>query len=869
MHSLRLSKHKFHRCCGIHFPKFKSSSLTICLPSRYDRNLVLHCRIVRRTYRCFPVVFFGGFFPQFGTQRQNTHPFTNRQSPKHCVFHRRFNHLTMGNDNPTKTHARTQVHSIWNPAFFISSILLFLTRPFLTRRHKNRQRLFSQGPSEPTTPQSTLSWGSKIKQLSSNEFLNMLSSVKKIGSAIPRNVVSRLGIGRSISSLSSPSGQDIHHLPDNRNNTAVNVLVQCMMSCRKLVVSRVNLLENVQHSRQHTVNECCSRFWIEFEDWSFKNTDSCSPCCRDLFRSAMRKFNDVDFMEDLKVHGSACDASCKPVESHGMPMWGDPLLECRDWNETLSALLVHTLIQSGGNHPIQVMCLPLCLFVALPEDKPAIPEEDKSDYKENVMSLVGPGVVQKIQKVPDSTRANCTLHFVSAKCFTGVTENHQKHIDEAELFHSHTPIAHVIRKSDHTHCNCIKANDDFNSPWIKVDKDSTLEVPVSPDRLRRHIGNETVSFVVCERSPTVCSTNTADEISPSDFNYLHIHPMTGKRTIMCPYRDNSKNPGGEVPIVGEQEDDSKETVSDVTNDREHEDDPQHPVSDVTNGGEQLDLMSAKSNKKKPGWSPRLTKNDPRFGCVHNSLDGYDTDSILCGERKDKDGSTHEFKLFQTNPDGTFKRNKTCDNCWMSNSKCTPTVKGGKVCEECRKKGFKECHFSKSFSRGSTPNKSAKPESFLSGPGSHTKNHLKSVFRLPRESPKTDFRVNDKKSSVPKSTRFQDIPQHKSAWCGSIDKPSTNAESKNDSDLESHYGKVGDEPDRKPSFQSRPKRAANRSTPVHRNPKRSRCHARSSMNFVVSPTIQVGPKNSIYGQPRNDVNDQSSSSEDDASSDGSY
>ena len=214
----------------------------------------------------------------------------------------------------------------------------------------------------------------------------------------------------------------------------------------------------------------------------------------------------------------------------------------------------------------------------------------------------------------------------------------------------------------------------------------------------------------------------------------------------------------------------------------------------------------------------------------------------------------------------------CDNCWMSNcNNCTLSGKDSKVCVECEKKGFKECHFSKSFSSGSTPKKSAKPKSFSSGFSSPAKNDLETVFRrLPGNSPKTDFHVNNKTSSVKKCTRFQDpLPQDKSVWCGSTDNPSTNAKSTKDPDLESHSGKVGDEAERMRSFQSRPKRAGNRSSPVYRNPKRRRCNGRSSMKFVVSPTIQVGPKNYIYGHPRNDQNDQSSSSEDDASSDGSH
>ena len=122
-------------------------------------------------------------------------------------------------------------------------------------------------------------------------------------------------------------------------------------------------------------------------------------------------------------------------------------------------------------------------------------------------------------------------------------------------------------------------------------------------------------------------------------------------------------------------------------------------------------------------------------------------------------------------------------------------------------------------------------------------------------------------SPQKSLRFQrSPPKCKTMWRGSTKNQSTNAKSKQDLDLESHLGKVQDEPERKRSPQSRRKRAANFPSLVHCNQKRSRCRGRSGMNFVASTAIQAGPKNFICGQPQNDKNNQSSSSKDDASSD---
>ena len=123
---------------------------------------------------------------------------------------------------------------------------------------------------------------------------------------VPGSVGHGNDIERTASSLTSEiqNKQDVYALPNYRNNTAVNVLVQCMMSCRKLDVSRINASEFVQFSRQDTVNEYCSRFWTEFENWSTTTNHpdhNSAPCCRKLFQAAFRTFdpNDVDFVEEL------------------------------------------------------------------------------------------------------------------------------------------------------------------------------------------------------------------------------------------------------------------------------------------------------------------------------------------------------------------------------------------------------------------------------------------------------------------------------------------------------------------------------------------------------------------------------------------
>ena len=117
---------------------------------------------------------------------------------------------------------------------------------------------------------------------------------------------------------------------------------------------------------------------------------------------------------------------------------------------------------------------------------------------------------------------------------------------------------------------------------------------------------------------------------------------------------------------------------------------EQPDSQKCNGPLQSTVKGkCKKKEKRPNWSPRHQPTDPRFGCGINDLEGYETD----------DDSPD---LFAKNPDGTFARNRTCDNCFASKKTCTMADENHVVCVRCKEKGLKRCHFSKSFRSGLSP-----------------------------------------------------------------------------------------------------------------------------------------------------------------------